>query len=688
MQKTGFNMTFRLAAIAIILATSAASAAVAAPVPKDQLMQPPPDAQHYVIASESTTHGNEWRWKTADGAHAFRKSLDLRGWITEIDSKLRLDAAGRPVELEVRGVTSEGDAAEVFRVADGTASWDSGADRGQAAAGDAFYFPRGGPAAMTGLFVERLLADDDGVMKLLPSGTARLTRGPKITLDGKHGEVEAQLVFVEGLTAAPAPFWVDAEGRHFATVGRPGLFREGYEQHLPALRKVQDDAMIAATRAIGARFLTEAARAPVVIDNVKMFDADAGRFVDGMSVMASDGKITAVAPTAAFTAPAEVRRIDGRGKTLVPGLWDSHKHFGNEYGLLANVATGMTSIRSPGSRPEEAQRVTQRRAAGEIVVPEVFVAVIIDRKDPLAAQGAELVSSEAETLAAVRRIKDAGLWGVKFYTSMNPAWIAPAAAEAHRLGLRVLGHVPAGMRPLEAVHAGYDELTHINFVLMQAMPQSVVDIANTRARMEGPGEFARTVDLDGPAMKAFVAELAERRIWVDPTMAIFERSFTHDAPELGYSYAPYAGTLPVVFERSLAEGGYPLFGKVTRADMRESYAKIVQLVGRLHKAGVPIVAGTDGSGLELVREIEIYRQAGMSAAEALQTATINPARLVGVADRTGSIAVGKEADMVLVAGDVSNDLGALRRVVTVISDGYVMDGAALRAAAGYSGMPK
>jgi imidazolonepropionase-like amidohydrolase len=138
----------------------------------------------------------------------------------------------------------------------------------------------------------------------------------------------------------------------------------------------------------------------------------------------------------------------------------------------------------------------------------------------------------------------------------------------------------------------------------------------------------------------------------------------------------------------LAAGGYPLFGTVTRADMRASYAKMVELVGQLHAANVPIVAGTDGSGLELVREIEIYHQAGMSPAEALQTATINAARLVGVADRTGSIQVGKEADMVLVAGDVANDLGALRRVVTVISDGYVMDGDELRAAAGFIGMPK
>jgi imidazolonepropionase-like amidohydrolase len=152
--------------------------------------------------------------------------------------------------------------------------------------------------------------------------------------------------------------------------------------------------------------------------------------------------------------------------------------------------------------------------------------------------------------------------------------------------------------------------------------------------------------------------------------------------------APYEGTLPVVMERSLKTGGYPLFGEVTREDFAKSYHKMLELIGRLNEAGVPIVAGTDGWGIELVREIEIYEQAGMSKAQALQTATINPARLVGIDDRTGSIAVGKEADLVLVEGDVSAELGALRRVHTVISDGYVMDGNKLRAAAGFSGMPR
>jgi imidazolonepropionase-like amidohydrolase len=115
---------------------------------------------------------------------------------------------------------------------------------------------------------------------------------------------------------------------------------------------------------------------------------------------------------------------------------------------------------------------------------------------------------------------------------------------------------------------------------------------------------------------------------------------------------------------------------------------MVDLVRALHDARVPIVAGTDGSGIELVRELELYQQAGFTPAEALQSATIVPARVVGADKRTGSIAVGKEADLVLVDGDVSKELGALRRVVTVVSDGYVMDADELRKAAGYTGRPK
>lgn len=156
------------------------------------------------------------------------------------------------------------------------------------------------------------------------------------------------------------------------------------------------------------------------------------------------------------------------------------------------------------------------------------------------------------------------------------------------------------------------------------------------------------------------------------------------------AYAPYMGIMSPSLDRYFKSAGYPLVEGYTRDDYRKSFAKLVELVGKLHEAGVMIVAGTDGQGIELIRELELYKQAGMTNAEALQTATIIPARRVGgdVAKRTGSIAVGKEADMVLVDGDVSQDLGALRRVDVVVSDGYVMDGDALRKAAGFTGKPK
>ena len=115
---------------------------------------------------------------------------------------------------------------------------------------------------------------------------------------------------------------------------------------------------------------------------------------------------------------------------------------------------------------------------------------------------------------------------------------------------------------------------------------------------------------------------------------------------------------------------------------------MVGVVGRLHDAGVRIVAGTDGSGLELVRELELYEVAGLTNAEAVQTATIIPARMVGMDDRTGSVAAGKTADIILVDGDVSQDLGNLRHVRTVFLDGYRLDGDALRTASGLNGMPK
>lgn len=163
---------------------------------------------------------------------------------------------------------------------------------------------------------------------------------------------------------------------------------------------------------------------------------------------------------------------------------------------------------------------------------------------------------------------------------------------------------------------------------------------------------------------------------------------TSDGSAISPEYAPFEEIAPPSVVRNWKIGGYPLSKGLTRDDYRRSFAKMVQLVNKLHQAGVRIVAGTDGYGLELVRELELYQQAGLSNVEALQTATIIPAKMTGMDDRTGSIAPGKTADIILVDGDVSKNLANLRHVDTVFLDGYRLSGKALRQASGLNGMPK
>ena len=130
------------------------------------------------------------------------------------------------------------------------------------------------------------------------------------------------------------------------------------------------------------------------------------------------------------------------------------------------------------------------------------------------------------------------------------------------------------------MRAGYDEITHLNFVMMQAMPQDVVDKSNTAARFEGPAKYAKDVDLTAAPMRTFIAELKKRGTIIDPTLAIFEQSFTMDGGVPAPAYVPYMGIISPVLDREFKAGGYPLLKGYTRGDYRKSYAKMTGLVGR------------------------------------------------------------------------------------------------------------
>ena len=652
----------------------------------DELAKPPADAQQFTILSTSAHHGTSAVWTASDGTRWARESMNLRGQVFEQDQSVKLGPDGMPVEYTVRGFTPSGDVAETFSVSGGTAKWKSPVDSGSAAyKGPEFYMALGGPSSGVALFFDALLAAPDRSLALLPSGKAHAEKLVDATVtDGKTTQVVTAWA-VYGLGPSPSPVWATAKGKFFASAGGIALLPAGYEGELVKLNKLQDDA-IAARSPMLLKQLLKTPVGPVAFTHVRAF-LDGTRFADDQTVVVDKGVIVAAGAAGTTRVPAGAQTIDGAGKTLVPGLWDSHMHFGDDSTGPFLLALGITSARDPGNDNSLTIARAARRAKGELLSPKVYPSVLIDGKGPNSAQLGTIVTSEAEAIAAVDKAKEEGFTGIKFYGTYNPAWVAPAAAEAHKLGLHVHGHLPAGMKPSEAIAAGYDEITHIYFVSMEAMPAEVIRTSNGINRMLGTARYAKDLDLNAAPLKPLIQTMAAKKIVSDPTLVVVEALMVPENGDMAPEYAPYVGTLPPATERNFRQGGLEVPKDLTRADFRKSFAKEVELVGLMHKAGVPIVAGTDGSGLELVRELELYVSAGFSTEEALEAATIVPARNVGVDKTTGSIVVGKVADLVLVEGDPSKRIGDLRNTRTVMMGGKLMDADALRAASGFSGRP-
>jgi imidazolonepropionase-like amidohydrolase len=644
----------------------------------------PANAEHFTIMSTAGVHGHSARWIAPDGSLMGRESLLLRGQASELDSRTHLGADHMIDRLSVRGFTPQGDAAESFAIEQGVAKWKSQVDGSSATyTKPVFYTAFNGPIDATALLAETTLTTPAYALPMLPGGSARMEKLTSVTVGEGARKKIVSAYALSGIFNTPFPIWMDAQGKFFALDAGLTWIPEGYEPFQPVLDKAQDEALAVRSR-LQASQLASTAAGPMAFTHVRSF-VDGSRFVEDETIVVDKGIITQVGPSSTIEAPAGARIIDGTGKALVPGLWDAHQHVSDDASATMLLSLGITSVRDPGNNNELTLARRERRAKGELLMPHVYPSVLIDGKGPNTAQLGSVATSQEEALGIVRKAKAEGFTGIKFYGTFNPAWVTATAAEAHQLGLHVHGHIPAGMRTMDAINDGYDEITHIYFVMMQAMPQSVVDHSNGIERMSGPGRYAKDVDLQAEPMKSLIATMAQRKIVSDPTLVVVETLLVPDNGDLSGSYAPYTGTLPPAMERGFRQGGLVVPPDLTRADLRASFTKMCALVEAMHQAGVPIVAGTDGTGLELVHELELYVQAGFSPEDALASATIVPSRLVGADNTTGSIAVGKAADLVLVEGDPAHHIGDLRQTRMILMDGKVLDADALRTASGISG---
>jgi imidazolonepropionase-like amidohydrolase len=382
-------------------------------------------------------------------------------------------------------------------------------------------------------------------------------------------------------------------------------------------------------------------------------------------VMVQDGRIAAAGSAEAVKVPAGVRMIHAEGRSLLPGLWEMHAHYsGVEFGP-ALLAAGVTTARDCGGEFEFLTTVRSKIDRDHALGPKLLLAGLIDSGGPLGFGYVDVKTPE-EAVAAVDMYADAKFEQIKVYTQIQPDVLKGISAEAHKRGMTVTGHVPAAVNAFEGIADGMDQINHLQFVTRAMVPEGHT----------GP------VDLDSKRAQEMIALLKEKHIVVDPTlgwgeMAGHPKSMDVASFEPGIKAAPY--TLSSKF-RAL---GVPA---ADEAKFNERMKTNLEVVGALYRAGVTIVPGSDTGllGYGLDRELELYVQAGMTPMAAIQSATIVAARVMKLDRETGSVEVGKRADLVLVEGNPLEHISDIRRVVSVVANGRMYDSKKLGRSVGFN----
>ncbi len=398
------------------------------------------------------------------------------------------------------------------------------------------------------------------------------------------------------------------------------------------------------------------------IVGARLIDGVGAEAIPESTVIVRNGRIAAAGPRGKVALPAGIKVIHAEGQSVLPGLWEMHSHYsGVEFGP-ALLAAGVTTARDCGGEFRFLTAVRRKIDREHALGPRLLLAGLIDSGGPLAF-GAVDTETPAEGIAAVDRYADAGFQQIKVYTQLKPDVLAAISAEAHRRGMTVTGHVPAAVDAFGGIAAGMDQINHLQFVTRPMQP-------------EGGGP----IDLSGDRAKALIKLMKDHQTVVDPTdgwgeMAGHPKAIRAAAFEPGLDDAPFV--LAAKFE-ALGGPGDP-------ARFRERMDTSGRVIKALYDAGVPIVAGSDTGliGYGVDRELELYVAAGLPPMAAIQTATLGAARAMKLDKETGSIEVGKRADLVLVEGDPLSNISDLRRVTKVVRAGDLYDSAALGRLVGF-----
>ena len=466
---------------------------------------------------------------------------------------------------------------------------------------------------------------------------------------------------------------------------RPPLLRSS-RSSLPLIVLLVTAPLVAACSQGDGPEASTAEQATLAIEGVSVVPMDSERVFSDVTVLVGNGRVLAIGPSGEVSVPESATRVDGRGRYLIPGLNDMHVHFQEELALGRFLATGVTGVRVLWGG-ESTLDFRNRIARGELAGPDIYTAgTIIEGMPPpeLAAvidtAGRVIVRDSVDGARAVREQHAAGYDFIKVYNNVPASAYRGIVAEAGKLGIPVAGHVPFEVGLDGALAAGQASIEHLRGYIWHLVP---ADAPNQ------PGADLRSRTLawaDGDLSR--IQELAERTrdagVWSVPTLAvrmILKPDYLVEAYLATEEASHMTEGMRAFYTERMSIPWMSNFGPADFEAAMDGFAVADSLVRALVGVGAPLMAGTDTPplGFALHRELEELVGAGLSPFQALEAATVNPARFLARGPGAGMVVEGSPADLVLLDGNPLEDIGNTRRIAGVVRRGEWLDRATLDA---------
>jgi imidazolonepropionase-like amidohydrolase len=434
----------------------------------------------------------------------------------------------------------------------------------------------------------------------------------------------------------------------------------------------------------------QSASAPaLIIDDITVIDATGAPAQPHSTVIVHDGKIAEIGSSSSgLSGQLSGVHINGKDKFLIPGLWDMHVHMvfgdwfphGKEIVLPLFIANGVTGVRDMGGEIEVLQQWRKEIATGTLIGPRMWISgPMLDGPHPRFPSSIAIATADDGRLA-VDDLKRRGADFIKLQSLIPRDAVFAIFDEAHKQGITVVGHVPDSIRAAEASNGGQKSFEHLIGVFEGSSPLEDEFLKGSKTE----GKFLSTYDPER-AGKLF-ALLAKNQTWQCPTLVwerggnlIDETDFAHDQ-SAKYVPAYWKDVTWKRFTNQITEE----FNTDDLATRKRFVEKELEVVNVMHRAGIPLLAGTDTPpgvyvfpGFSLHEELQRFVAAGFTPMEALQTATLNPAKFLGMEAQLGTIEKGKLADLVLLDANPLDDIRNTQKIAAVIVNGRYLSRAEL-----------